>query len=59
MFPSHKHIGIITKTDLGDENDIKRCEQFLKEIGITECYQVSIYDEQSIYRLQQVIQKYK
>ncbi len=58
MFPNHKHIGIITKADLGDEADIQACIDFLKEIGITEYYPVSIHDKQSIVTLQHAIEKH-
>ncbi|MGL4677240.1 MAG: EutP/PduV family microcompartment system protein [Brevinema sp.] len=58
MFPNKKHIGIITKTDLGTEKDIKKCEEVLKDVGITEIYKISMYDQKSIDHLTKQINRY-
>ena len=58
MFPNKKHIGIITKTDIGDKQDIEKCRALLNQAGIDECYEISIYDPESIQRLKNIIDKY-
>ena len=55
MFPNKKHIGIITKTDIGDKHDIEKCRLLLNQAGIKECYEISIHDPESIQKLKNII----
>ena len=54
-----KCIGVITKTDLLDDNKmLKSIEEHLKYSGAEEVYQVSKYDDSSLKNLKKVIIKY-
>ena len=58
MFPNKKHIGIITKTDIGNQHDVEKCKILLNQAGIDEYCEISIYDPESIQRLKIIIDKY-
>lgn len=51
VFFQKDKIGIITKTDLCDKKDIDKCRELLRQAGVSEYYEVSIFDKLSIKKL--------
>lgn len=51
IFFQKDKIGIITKTDLCDKKDIDKCRELLLRAGVSEYYEISIFDKPSIEKL--------